>query len=212
MRILLIDDHTLFSESLRFLLTEMDDTCVCSAVNGVDAALTLTDPFDLILLDLNLPGSTGFSGLKKLRSEWPSVPVVIVTGEEKPALVHAAIAEGAMGFVCKSSSPQVLMAAMKLIWAGGTYLPLHVLRNEPQGVDNGVETKNINGSGLSERQLEVLLKVVQGKPNKVIARELYIAESTVKSHLSTAFRILDVNNRTEAVFKVAQLGLKTRQD
>ena len=207
MRLLLIDDHTLFADSLRFLLREMDEEVHSVAVRSVDEALTLPPDFDLVLLDLHLPGVSGFAGLHQLRSAMPSVPVVMLSGEENPDVIQAAIDSGAMGYVPKTSSPQVLMAAVKLILAGGVYLPLHVLQRL-NGDSLGHKPVAVGGlSTLSKRQRQVLMKVVQGKPNKMIARELNIAESTVKSHLSTAYRALDVNNRTEAVFRTANLGI-----
>lgn len=207
MRLLLIDDHTLFADSLRFLLQEMDEMVESVAVRSVDEALTLSPDFDMVLLDLHLPDVSGFAGLHKLRSAMLGVPVVMLSGEENPEIIQAAIDSGAMGYVPKTSSPQVLMAAVQLILAGGVYLPLHVLQHM-NGDAAGSKPLAVGGlSGLSKRQRQVLMKVVQGKPNKMIARELNIAESTVKSHLSTAYRVLDVTNRTEAVFRTANLGI-----
>ena len=207
MRLLLIDDHTLFADSLRFLLQEMDEMVESVAVRSVDEALTLSPDFDMVLLDLHLPDVSGFAGLHKLRSAMPGVPVVMLSGEENPEIIQAAIDSGAMGYVPKTSSPQVLIAAVQLILAGGVYLPLHVLQRMNGGAA-GSKPLAVGGlSGLSKRQRQVLMKVVQGKPNKMIARELNIAESTVKSHLSTAYRVLEVNNRTEAVFRTANLGI-----
>lgn len=213
MRILLIDDHTLFAESLCFLLRQMDAGVEATTVRTVEQALALPAPHHLALLDLQLPNVVGFAGLHRLRSAWPDVPVVIVSGEEHPGTIQAAIDAGAMGYVPKTSSPQVLMAALKLILAGGVYLPMHLLQRAGIGTGAGLDPASTDPleraalGGLSRRQRQVLMKVVQGKPNKLIARELDIAESTVKSHLSTAYRALDVSNRTEAVFKTAHLGL-----
>lgn len=210
MQILLIDDHPLFSQSLQFLLMELDATVQVAAVVSVEEAIRHPDPVDLVLLDLHLPNTQGLEGLMTLRTHREGVPVVIVSGDESPTTIQAAIDAGAMGYVPKSSTPQVLLAAIRLILAGGVYLPTHVL---PGGHE--VESAPVNDTGasgglamLTRRQREVLMKVVQGKPNKVIARELNIAECTVKSHLSTAYRMLDVDSRTEAVFKTARLGFK----
>jgi DNA-binding NarL/FixJ family response regulator len=223
MRLLLIDDHPLFTQSLQFLLSELDEAIHCTLADSIADALQAAGPFDLILLDLKLPGATGFAGLHTVRKVFEDTPVVLLSGEENSSIIRGAIAEGAMGFVPKSSSPQVLMAAMQLILAGGAYLPPHVLaalpRSSVQPAD--AEQKSFSSSfaslqpqeprnhvsGLSQRQLEALLKAVQGKPNKVIAREMNLAEGTIKSHLSAAFRQLGVANRTEAVFRAAQLGL-----
>ena len=161
---------------------------------------------NLILLDLNMPGTEGLDTLRALLEAAPSVPVAILSGEEDPSLIRSAIDAGASGFVSKTSSSDILVAALKLILDGGIYLPAAALRSsEPlaaQGSVNGLAEQ------LSERQTAVLLRAIQGQANKVIAAELGIAEGTVKTHLSAAFKILGVHNRTEAVFAAAKLGLK----
>lgn len=211
MQILLIDDHPLFSQSLQFLLMELDATVQVVAVVSVEEAIRHPDPVDLVLLDLHLPNTQGLEGLMTLRTHREGVPVVIVSGDESPTTIQAAIDAGAMGYVPKSSTPQVLLAAIRLILAGGVYLPAHVLPGGRDEVEADAASDASASGGLAmltRRQREVLMKVVQGKPNKVIARELNIAECTVKSHLSTAYRMLDVDSRTEAVFKTARLGFK----
>lgn len=210
MRLLLVDDHALFMQSLRFLLSELNPSIRCVTASSVAEAVRLPGPFDLVLLDFKLPDTQGFSGLHALRAALPLVPITLLSGEESASVINAAISEGAMGFVPKSSSPEMLMAALQLILAGGAYLPPHVRMASPCGLGplpGATHCGQRKAAGLSDRQLEVLLKVVQGKPNKVIAREMNLAEGTIKAHLSTAFRMLDVSNRTEAVFKAAQLGL-----
>lgn len=211
MRLLLVDDHALFMQSLRFLLSELNPSIRCVTASSVAEAVRLPGPFDLVLLDFKLPDAQGFSGLHALRAALPLVPVTLLSGEESASVINAAISEGAMGFVPKSSSPEMLMAALQLILAGGAYLPPHARTASPTcgagPLTGATHCGQRKAAGLSDRQLEVLLKVVQGKPNKVIAREMNLAEGTIKAHLSTAFRMLDVSNRTEAVFKAAQLGL-----
>lgn len=225
MRLLLIEDHQLIAESLQFFLTEIDPTIVCTTASTIAQGLQAMGPFDLILLDLNLPDTSGLNGLKAIRQAFDGVPVAMLSAEVNTDVIRQAINEGAMGFVPKSASSQVFIAAMRLILAGGTYLPPHAfaawqgphtgaasgpvsvfISAEPASA--GRAENSINVAHLTARQLEVLMKAVQGKPNKVIARETNLAEGTVKSHLSAAFRLINVSNRTEAVFKVAQLGLK----
>lgn len=208
MNLLLIDDHPLFAQSLRYLLAEMAPNTVISVASSISEALQQSTPIDLILLDLHLPDASGLIGLITVREKFPAVPVVMVSSEEGPTVVRAAIDAGAMGYVPKSSKPEVLMAAIQLILAGGTYLPsCLVAKSEITGqAARGQDASPM--SLLTRRQREVLGKVIQGKSNKVIANELTISESTVKSHLATAFQALGVGRRTEAVFKVAQLGLR----
>ncbi|MFM9880748.1 MAG: response regulator, partial [Burkholderiaceae bacterium] len=213
MRLLLIDDQPLFVEGLKFLLAELDHQTQCVTAVSITDALQASGPFDMVLLDLRLPGVHGFAGLHALRGVFEGTPITLLSGEESVSIIREAINEGAMGFVPKSSTPSLLMAAMRLILAGGTYLPPQAMVAEPPSLPATYGTLKSPAQptpkldGLSDRQLEVLLKAVQGKPNKVIAREIGLAEGTVKAHLSIAFRLLGVNNRTEAVYRVAQLGL-----
>jgi DNA-binding NarL/FixJ family response regulator len=215
MRVLLIDDHTLFAQGLKFLLAELNPQLDAVVAGSLAAALTQSGNFDLVMLDFHLPDSHGLQALAQVRQALEGVPVVVLSGEEKLDIIHAVIEAGASGFVPKSSTPAVLLAALRLILAGGTYLPPQLLnaihggtpatRMPPAGTGNSASWSE--RLGLTERQLEVLLKAVQGKSNKIIARETGLAEGTVKAHLSAAFRVLGVANRTEAVFRAAQLGL-----
>lgn len=220
MRLLLVEDHPLFSGGLPFLLAEIDSTLTYSTASTLALALQAQGPFDLILLDLHLPDTSGFNGLHTIREVFDNTPVVMLSGEENTEVIRMAIAEGAMGFVPKSATPQVLVAAMRLILAGGTYLPPHAFAAWPAApartatfASHAIEattpfrSDKADVARLTDRQLEVLMKAVQGKPNKVIARETALAEGTVKAHLSAAFRLINVSNRTEAVFRAAQLGL-----
>ncbi len=208
MRVLLVDDHVIFRQGLKFLLSDLDQGLeFAEAGTGAQAleAIAGARP-DLILLDLNMPGTQGLDTLQSVLAAAPSVPVAILSGEEDSALIRSAIDAGASGFVSKTSSSDILVAALKLIIDGGIYLPASALRgSEPLSAD---EPDNGPVEQLSERQTAVLLRAIQGQPNKVIAAELGIAEGTVKTHLSAAFKILGVNNRTEAVFAAAKLGLK----
>lgn len=219
MRLLLIDDHAVFAESLKFFLAEIDSSISCTTVGTIAQALLADGSFDLILLDLKLPDSNRLDGLLTIRNHFHAVPVALLSGEEDTVLIREAIAAGAMGFIPKSETSKVLVAAMRLVLAGGTYLPPHAFSPGPQADTPSLpnltaqpSSRHVHGgryeSGqLTGRQLEVLMKAVQGKPNKVIARETNLAEGTVKAHLSAAFRLINVTNRTEAVFKAAQLGL-----
>jgi DNA-binding NarL/FixJ family response regulator len=125
-------------------------------------------------------------------------------------LIKATIDAGAAGFIPKTSTQDILIAALKLILAGGVYIPNLAMHGRSAAAPhrNGASDGSPSAiESLSKRQLEVLARAVQGKPNKVIARELYIAEGTVKAHLSAAFQALGVSNRTEAVYAAAKLRL-----
>ena len=224
MHLLLVEDHTVVAEGLQFLLEEIDSTISihrCANLAEAKKARDLQAPFDMVLLDLGLPDVSGLEGLCEIRTAYEDVPVVLLSGEENVEIIRSAINAGAMGFVPKSASSKVLVAAMRLILAGGTYLPPQAYSSYKPGTltghtgqaaspEVGHTQRNApvgHNGRMTDRQLEILLKAVQGKPNKVIARETGLAEGTVKAHLSAAYKIINVSNRTEAVFKSAQLGL-----
>jgi two-component system, NarL family, nitrate/nitrite response regulator NarL len=202
MHILLIDDHQLFSSGLRMLLQELSPGAQISTVASVGAAKEKTDHFDLILLDLHLPDATGFDGLERVKLHFEATPVVVVSSEEDPHRIRECIQRGAMGFVPKTSSAAELFGAMKQILGGETYLPPACVAGRKAQVDDQVQ-----GVHLSPRQREVLMKVIQGKSNKVIARELAISDHTVKSHVVAVLATLRVSNRTEAVYRAAAIGI-----
>ena len=210
MHVLLIDDHAMFRQGLKFLLSDLDSSLCFSEAGSCDQAVELLADKEaqLILLDLNMPGTKGLGALQAVTAAAPTTPVAVLSGEEDPNLIRATIEAGASGYIPKASSSEILVAALQLILAGGVYLPHKVLAGMEAvtaGKGNSIEaTKDL----LSGRQTAVLLRAIQGQPNKVIAVDLGIAEGTVKTHLSAAFKALGVHNRTEAVFAAARLGLK----
>lgn len=210
---LLVDDHHLFRQGLKYLLADLDPGIEFLEAASSAQALSFAGaaPIDLVLVDLHMPGANGMDALSAMRAAFDTSAVVVLSSEDDPRAIRQAIELGACGFVPKSSTPQVLIAALRLVLAGGTYLPPHVLRewgsltvaSAPAAEAEPVRRPE----GLSDRQLEVLLKAIQGKANKVIAREMQLSEGTIKAHLSAAFRALGVQNRTEAVFVAARVGL-----
>jgi len=209
--ILLIDDHAMFRQGLKFLLGELNADLQFSEAGSCEPALELIaeDPPSLILLDLNMPGFQGLGALHTVIAAAHAIPIAVLSGEGDPGLIRDAIDAGASGFVPKSSKSEILVAALKLILAGGVYLPTAALKQASFATDdaNATVKNNKKANTLSARQTEVLLRAIKGQPNKIIAMDLGIAEGTVKTHLSGAFRTLGVRNRTEAVFAAAKLGL-----
>jgi DNA-binding NarL/FixJ family response regulator len=208
MNILLIDDHVLFREGLKFLLRSLDAALEVDEAGDCAGALehAARRGYDLVLLDLKMPGVAGLDALAALREAIPAAPLVVLSGEDSAGVVRAAIEGGAMGFIPKSSTPEVLIQALRLVLARGVYLP-------PAVLDAAAEPPSGSGSeaalrGLTSRQADVLRCVIQGKSNKVIARELDVSEGTVKAHLSSVLRAFGARSRTEAVYAAAKLGLK----
>ncbi|MBM3344518.1 MAG: response regulator transcription factor [Betaproteobacteria bacterium] len=173
---------------------------------------------NLVLLDLSLPDANGFEVLHQLREAHPGIPVVVLSATDDAATVMRALDDGAMGYIPKTSSNDVLLGALRLVLSGGVYLPAEVLRQSahppapasaaPGATDTPEREITCRDLGLTDRQAQVLALVVQGKPNKLICRTLNLAEGTVKIHISAILRALNVTNRTQAVVAVGKLGLK----
>lgn len=212
MRVLIIDDHPLYRAGVRALLSGLDPDLIAADVSNVAEALQLADKgesFDLVLLDMNLPGTNRLEALQQIKARFESAAVVVVSGDEDPSLILATIDAGAAGFIPKSTDPAVAIQALRLVLAHGTYLPAHALRHvvesTPMSSDDELALPE-----LSERQRAVLLRLLQGKANKVIARELGIAEGTVKAHLWSVYQLLGVTSRSQAMCRVHELGLLDR--
>ncbi len=210
MKILLADDHDLFRAGLGMVLRELgEDTQLLQAGSLTDAiqCAEAASDLDLALLDLNMPAMNGIAGLQQFRARFPDVPVTIVSGSDEPADAQDALDAGAAGFIHKSTPPPVMLSALRLILAGGVYIPPHVFnRMVVKELAPAPTERKGWANGLTVRQTEVLRLLADGKPNKVIARELDLSEGTVKIHLSAIFRVLDVNNRTEAVLAAQKLN------
>jgi DNA-binding NarL/FixJ family response regulator len=212
-KILVVDDHPLVREGLRHVLIQLcEPLAFLEAANAREALIAASEhsDIDLALLDLNLPDMDGFRALAALREGFPAVPVVVLSAYNDRETVLKAIDAGAMGFIGKSSGSQVMVNALRLVLSGGVYLPPEALTHPeaqvtPWDGKTGVSAADL---GLTDRQREVLALLVHGKANKLICRELGLAEGTVKIHVSAILRALNVTNRTQAVLAVARLGLK----
>ncbi len=224
MKILIVDDHPLIREALRHVLTVLDANIdLIEARNFAEALVAAGDnpDLDLILFDLGLPDVDGIDALSELRQRHPATPVVVLSASEQPATVTRAIDAGAMGFIPKTTSSHLLLNALRLVLAGGVYLPLEVLRQHqgtPEPALRLAAEANQGGKmltpseiGLTARQADVLALMVQGKSNKLICRDLDIAEGTVKIHVTAILKALNVSNRTQAVIAVGKLGLRLPQ-
>jgi len=204
MHILVVDDHPLVREGLKHLLAGLDNETRVTEAAGAESALqALADQadLDLVLLDLNLQGRDGLSLLVDFGRNAPDLPVVMLSGEQDPALMRAALDAGAAGFISKSSLSQVILPALRLVLAGGIYVPPEML------VSQGAEAPKPAEPGLTHRQQQVLKCIAQGSSNKEIAAELQLSEPTVKGHVVAVFRALNVRTRTQAIAAATRLGL-----
>lgn len=218
MKILIADDHRLVIEAVKAKLSELEAEIDFVLAMSVDELLArASDDIDLAMIDLNMPGAEGQAHIDEIRRRHPAVPVIVLSGYEDPAVMRSALERGVLGFIPKAYSPEVMLSAVRLVLAGGVYVPPMMLSSLPPGVVAGIAGGGPGGAAqrgsaaaavqtlehlrnvLTERQVEVLQLLSQGKPNKLIGRALGISEGTVKIHLAAIFRALNVRNRTEAV-------------
>ncbi|WP_041793702.1 response regulator [Pararhodospirillum photometricum] len=211
MKLLIADDHELFRDGLRLILGELDPSLDVVEARSFDEALTRAEeagevPFDLMLLDLVMPGLPWTDGLSALRAVAPDTPLVVLSANEERDLVLQAVHLGAVGFISKAASSKVILGALNLVLSGGMYLPPALLETLPARGQPDPEPDPVV-SPLTPRQREVLALIGQGKSNKEIARVLTLSEGTVKLHVTAILKALGVSNRTGAVIAAQRLGL-----
>ena len=219
MKILLVDDHALFRDGLAMLIQHAFDSLVLLQAGSIAAAQTLLDAHPdtrIVLLDLTLPDSKGLATLARVREHAPHCTVVVLSADDSPETILAAIDAGAAGFIPKTAQSNVMRAALETVLAGGVYLPPRLLQQSshhpPSPPALFGAAANDDALDLSPRQRDVLRLLVQGKSNKMICREIDLSESTVKTHLAAIFRRLEVSSRTQAVVVAARLGLRLHPD
>jgi DNA-binding NarL/FixJ family response regulator len=210
---LLVDDHGIFREGTALLLKSLDPVIAIvharTARECLDKAAT-TD-LDLVLLDLGLPDKPGLEALSDLKHAHPDLPVVVLSGQEDHDTVLEAIKRGAMGFIPKSSDdPKLLWHALKMAVSGAVTVPtsMTIDATVPRPAMDRTAPTRAEDLGLTPRQLEVLRLLVQGLPNKSIARRLDIAETTARGYVSELLAAFRVTNRTQLVLDVAKRGLR----
>ncbi|MEO8280338.1 MAG: response regulator transcription factor [Ideonella sp.] len=230
MKVLLIDDHPLILVALQQVIQGLGDHLSVIGASGARTAREILqrDPdFDLVLLDLQLGDADGFDVLTEFRNAYPAIPVVVLSASDRTSDVIRSIDLGAMGFVPKRASNETLFEALNLVMSGGIYVPPMSMGSSSAASNAPSETDTTRAStvhnaawgsdfqrapvalealGLTPRQTEVLAQLLQGKPNKLIARELNLSVETVKDHVAAVLRALDVNTRTQAVLAVSQMS------
>lgn len=222
MRVLIVDDHEVIWRGMRATLERLslqinpDRPIVLEGRLSVEAALEMIErEFDLILLDFNLPGLSGLPALARMRTAFEGTPIVVLSANADARCIRDAISQGAAGYVPKSMPEREMQGALALVLAQGIYLPrLALFEVEAQETAGEPDLPHEAVASFmrlefSPRQREVFARALRGKPNKVIARELGIAEGTVKVHLAMVFRALGVRNRTEAMYRVMVAGAES---
>ncbi|AQU81247.1 MULTISPECIES: response regulator [unclassified Halomonas] len=205
--LLVADDHPLFRDALHAVVSAgLADTQLFEAdsLAGAIHLIEAHDGLDLLLLDLSLPDAEGLEGLKTLRERCPWLPVAIVSAHQERQLVLDAITLGAVGYIPKSTPREQLLAALTQILQGQLYLPADIMRRPPppnaaRSLSAVPTEKKMRLARLTDKQQDVLRYMAQGMSNKQIARELSIAETTVKTHVSAILRKLGATSRVHAI-------------
>jgi DNA-binding NarL/FixJ family response regulator len=207
--VLVADDHPLFREALRHALDRAIPGAEVIEADTVAALIAVAESHaqaDLLLLDLNMPGAQGFSALVQMRAHYPTLPVVIISANEDPAIIRRAIAHGAAGFVPKSSSVEQMVTALGAVLEGDVWFPPSVDLDAP-GLDNAEADIAERLGSLTPQQFRVLTMLSSGLLNKQIAWELGVSEATIKAHMTAIMQKLGANNRTQAVVLAQRLAL-----
>jgi DNA-binding NarL/FixJ family response regulator len=221
MKILVCDDHALIREAMRGVLKELVPEATvfvaCDARQLADAIQKHPD-LALVLLDLSLPDQDGLAILADLRDRHPEISVVVLSGVQDRDTVRRALDLGALGFIPKNTEREVVLNALRLVLAGGRYIPVEALDGPaPRATADSrcaspddLRGRLPPGLGLTERQMQVLALVMEGKSNKAISRALALAEHTVKNHMTAIFKALQVTSRAEAMVAVGRLSREPR--
>jgi len=208
LNIIIADDHPLFRNALRQALTTAFEHAQWFEADSADALQAVLDvrsvDYDLVLLDLQMPGSHGYSTLIHLRSHYPDLPVVVISAHEDINTISRAIHYGSSGFIPKSASMETLKEALSAVLFGDIWLPKGT---EIISIDDAVDKMASKLSDLTPQQYKVLQMFAEGLLNKQIAYDLGVSEATIKAHATAIFRKLGVRNRTQAVIALAQLEM-----
>jgi DNA-binding NarL/FixJ family response regulator len=212
MKFLIVDDHALIREAVRHVVAALGVDTQVLAASDCEQAFRIAEAepeLELVLLDFHLQGLSGAVAIREFRRRFATLPVVVLSSAQDRATVLAAMGAGAAGFIPKSSTNEVMLSALRLVLAGGRYLPAEVLAADPPAA-RAAHPASLDRLGLTPRQLQVLGLIAQGKPNKLICAELGLAERTVKTHVTEVLRALGVSSRTQAALAATRLGMPDR--
>ena len=206
--IIIADDHPLFRSALQQALTlglgEDVRLVEAASIAELEALLNRSSESDLVLLDLNMPGAYGFSGLVLLRGQYPQLPVVMISAQEDASVVARAREFGASGFIPKSSSLETIQQAVRSVLDGDVWWPSNI--EDAVHVSAEAKAASAGLASLTPQQFRVLTMVCDGLLNKQIAYELNVSEATIKAHVTAIFRKLGVRTRTQAALLLQQMG------
>ncbi len=203
LKVLIVDDHRLMLQAIRASLSRHEDIEIVGEADSGEKVLPLvgqTGP-DAVLLDVRMPGMDGLTVLERLREQYPSIAVVMLSGIDDPVLVRAALERGAAAFVLKHVDSRDLGSALRQSVGGSIFRPLDLLNANQSAFED---------AGLTKRELSILEELPAGGSNQQIAKRLFLAEQTVKFHLTNIYRKLGVATRTEALRFAYEHGLVER--
>lgn len=215
MKILVADDHAMIREGVSDTLRQTFTDVTIHEAENTSAILDLLNTeqgFSVAMVDLFMPDTNGFSFLRKLCNHYPELPVIVLSASENPRHVAKALDSGAVGYIPKSASKEVMISAIRLVLSGGTYIPGEIRQlPEHKALGGPDETGPVDlqksSRNLTARQLEILKLLAVGRSNKQIARDLNLSENTVKVHVSAILKTLNLDNRTQAGVLAEKAGL-----
>ena len=204
MKILIVDDHKVVRDGIRFMLSEVPDIEIVAEAESASMMFELLAdvPIDVVLLDIQMPGMTGLAALEQLAADYPQVQALMLSMHDQPGYVRRSIELGAAGYLPKSASRDELVAAIEAAAEGDTYIHRDLVEPLISDLRPGAKAPG----RLSPREHQVLQMIADGSENKQVARELEISEATVKTYVRGIFERLDVNSRAEAVAVGLRLG------
>ena len=205
-RLMIADDHPLFRGAMREAVNGLPGHVECTEAGSFDDVAALLDKgseFELVLLDLSMPGARGFSGLMYLRAQYPGVPVAVVSANDDPMAIRRCMEFGASGFIPKTLGVEGMRDAISRILGGGVYTPPDI--DLTSGSDAEAAELMARMATLTPQQVRVLMMLSEGLLNKQIAYQLGVSEATVKAHVSAILQKLGVESRTQAVIAAAKI-------
>ncbi|HET9616814.1 MAG TPA: response regulator transcription factor [Pseudolabrys sp.] len=203
---MIADDHPLFRGAMREAVNGLPGRVECTEAGSFDDVAALLDKgseFDLVLLDLSMPGARGFSGLMYLRAQYPGVPVAVVSANDDPMAIRRCMEFGASGFIPKTLGVEGMRDAISRILGGGVFTPPDI--DLTSGSDAEAAELMARMATLTPQQVRVLMMLSEGLLNKQIAYQLGVSEATVKAHVSAILQKLGVESRTQAVIAAAKI-------
>jgi DNA-binding NarL/FixJ family response regulator len=210
MKILIVDDHALVRRGMSYVVKEGFPDAEVSEAGSAAAALVIlrAEKIDLALVDVRMPDLDGLDLLRSVKSEWPDIPVIMLSTYENAPYVKRALSDGASGYLLKDATPEDLSQAINVAISGsGNVLSPRVIQNLFDDAESNAHNGRRSEFSLTQRENDILGLLSEGRSNRDIAQSLFLSEKTVKAHLAAIFRKLGVTNRTQAAMAAVSMGV-----